>query len=209
MTELLKPFAIVLFVLSFVVLFILWRVRETRRQDKEQERNAKLIEQGIKDGKLTKDGQPACVVCGAAAAHLLLKTGRTWMETAWGLRTLNRLYAMPWRYRIEDDWEGGPMLCTAHRRVAEQKLEQIHAKWRAEHSEFNAKQQQKIAALEQGGLVQIIIEDTEAIQQSIGLRGAMRRTLDSQVRMLKNTEEVHVLQSESTDVSIRDQEPNE
>jgi hypothetical protein len=194
-----KALAIVAFMVALVLAVFLANRKRTELESGDPSEStdrtrAQAVALGVEAGILNRDGEPLCVVCDAVATRCTVRTGKSWFDKIPFLSMLNRLNAMPWRYTVEDDWEAGYRLCAVHRRAAEQRLEQLHHKIRAEHANFNAQQQQKIAMLDQGGLEQLLREDAEQIQRSIGLRGALRASLDS----VETEAEVHMLPVRST-----------
>lgn len=183
--------AMVLLVLGILI----WSGRKQRAKaehDAEQYRR-KLIAAGMQKGILNEDGDPLCVVCGEIATHYSLGTGRHWLDNLPLAATLNKLYGLPWRYAVVELVEGGFRLCLVHNRAGHQRMEQAHATMRSEHAAFNAKMQQRIAALEQGGLEQLLRNDAAQIKQAIGLGRIEQVTLDAS--HLLSSESVHVVHS--------------
>jgi hypothetical protein len=116
---------------------------------KEEEERAKLIEEGIACGHLTKDGLAACVICGGTATENAPMTGLSWLDN---LSPLSRLFALPPRYVVMDAEGRGYEYCKIHKDVAGAKLEQFHGLLRAERGQFNAMQAEKVAKMDGGGL---------------------------------------------------------
>lgn len=197
--EYVKVIALLGFFFAFGCGVFVWnRNQRTSIKEADDERK-KAIEHGVKQGILNEYGEPLCVVCKQVATKNAVRTGRSWIDSIPILSLLNKLYSMPWRYTVVEDQEGGHRYCAAHRRAAEQRLEQMHARMRSDHAAFNASQQQKIAMLDQGGLDQLLREDTEVIQREIGLSGSMRRSLDSRGHITTGeADKVHVLPVRST-----------
>lgn len=181
--------------LLFFAAFYFIANRSSKKQqvvvEEEREKHVKI---GIEKGVLNEYGEPMCVVCGQTATRYGVLTGRAWFDRIPLIARLNTLYAMPWRYTVVDDYEAGHRLCGIHRRAAEHRLEQAHAQMRSDHAQFNAQQQQKVAMLDQGGLEQLLREDTEEIKRKIGFRGVVVRTFE---RLPEHA--VHVLPVTSTD----------
>lgn len=169
---------IVAIVVFFIVMIfgVILAVRVTRRRDieLETERQAKIRELAA-TGAVDEYGQNVCVICGAPATRLTVRTGRPWFDSIPLLATLNRLWGMPWKYAIVDDRELGGRLCSSHRRSAEAKLERIHSSWRSRHAEFNAAIQEEALMLDQGGLEQILREEQTKIKSIY----VIRQRLDS------------------------------
>jgi hypothetical protein len=136
-----------------LIFFVVWRVRYHKVEAEQREREKRAIEDGIRQGVLTKDGRPACMICSAAASEYAPVTGKSWMDK---LPMLNRLFSLPPRYTIEDDIQGDICLCRSHKHVAVKKLEEFHALLRAERARFNAAQEDKVAQMDGGGLHRIV-----------------------------------------------------
>lgn len=188
--ELLQNGLLGLAIFIAALLMIVFSLRASRRQEaKEQLLVDNAISEGVAAGVLNESGHPLCAVCGQVATRYGVVTGRSWFDKIPILSRLNQLYSMPWRYTVEDDYENGYRLCSVHRRAAEHRLEQLHSQMRSDHADFNAKMRQKIAMMDQGGLIALLREDSEEIKRSIGFRGVVRRSVES--RQL--THEVHIL----------------
>lgn len=137
-----------LFGLVLIVLMLLRLIRSKDRKKLEEERQ-KMVEEGIRLGHLTKEGYAACVICGARATENASLTGLSWMDR---LPLLNRLFALPPRYVIVDAEGRGFEYCKIHKDVAVAQLEEFHGLLRAERAHFNAKQAEKVAKMDGGGL---------------------------------------------------------
>jgi len=174
-----KPVALAAFFVLLLggIMLAVWRSKAAKA--KEDEERSAAIKAGVDQGILNEHGQPLCVVCGEVATHPTPRTGRMWIDKIPGLRMLNDLTAMPWRYSVEDDYDAGPRLCKPHRRSAVQHLNRVHAAMRAEHAEFNARQEQKVHMLDQGGLERLVLQEAREIKQQLGLGTAMRTLLGS------------------------------
>lgn len=143
-----------LFVLFFVLLGVL-RIFRGKRRSKEDEERQRMIDEGIKLGHLTKEGLPACIICGGTASESAPVTGLSWMDR---VPLLNRLFALPPRYVIVNANERGFEYCKIHKDVAQAKLEEFHGLLRAERAHFNAKQAEKVARMDGGGLFRQVQE---------------------------------------------------
>jgi hypothetical protein len=142
------------------------------------------------------EDKPRCLICASVATHYAVVTGRSWFDRIPFLRWISQLQAMPWRYAIIEDWHQGLKYCAPHRRDAESILEQAHAKMRAEHAEFNARQQAKITVLDHGGLDQMLRRDFESILESIGLAAKSETTQPRQLEAVASV--VHMMPVAST-----------
>lgn len=146
---------------ALVLLLAVLRARRSRKeQEREELERAKKEEEGIALGVLARDpvsGEvyPRCVICGGKAVSRAPVSGVSWMDQ---LPLLNRLFSLPPRYTIVDNEDDGPQYCKIHKGVAIKKLEQFHAALRAERSQFNANQADKVAQMDAGGLHQILLE---------------------------------------------------
>ncbi len=134
--------------------------RSKRKEESEQMEKDRKIQEGVEQGVLARDILTdevycRCVVCGGKAVAFTPMSGVSWMDK---LPLLNRLFSLPPRYTIIDESGPGPSWCKIHKEVAVKKLEQFHAALRAERSQFNAQQAVKVAQMDGGGLLQIIIE---------------------------------------------------
>ena len=180
-----------------LIAFAVWLASRSSKKREEDERAKveKAVSEGIEQGILNKYGEPMCVICGQVATRYGVVTGRSWFDKLPIVSRLNTLYSMPWRYKVEDDYERGHRLCTLHRKAAERRLDQLHAQMRSEHAQFNASLQQKVELMDQGGLDQLLREDTEEIKRSIGFKGVVRRSVEARF----GEHEVHVLPAATTD----------
>jgi hypothetical protein len=145
--------AIVAFIGVLIIGFVIWRWRTLKHEQQERERQQEAIEQGYRDGLLTRDGQRACMVCGMPATAYMPVSNASWMDR---LPLLNRLFSLPPRYVIEDDTSEDVCLCRLHKQFAVKKLEEFHAMLRAELSSFNASQADKVAQMDGGALVRLV-----------------------------------------------------
>lgn len=135
-------------------------IRARKRLKAEEEEREAKVQEGIDRGELARDpvtGEvyPRCIVCGGKATTQAPISGQSWMDK---LPLLNRLFGLPPRYTIIDNVEGGFEYCKIHKDVAVKKLEQFHAALRAQRSEFNAQQADKVAQMDAGGLHQLVLE---------------------------------------------------
>lgn len=194
-----KPVGMAAFFL--VGVFVLWLHQRSSkvRRERELAERAVEIEKGVERGVCNERGERLCVVCGEVATSYSVRTGSPWWDIA-PFVFLSKLYALPQKYTVIDDPDNP--VCTLDRRAAVQRLEQEHARLRAEHSRFNARQEQKVLMLDQGGLLQLVREDREEIKRQIGLRGAMRRMLDSSATMEEHHGRTYVLPPATTDTPI-------
>lgn len=142
----------------------LWTHRSRREDARLEQERAEKIRQSFEAGETDEHGNPKCVVCGARATCYTVRTGQHWSADIWFVRTLNRLWALPWRYTIVDDEELGPRLCSAHRRSAEAKLDHVHNGWRSRHASLNAAIHEESSVLDQGGLEASLIEEHNRIK---------------------------------------------
>lgn len=185
---------LVFFVLVTFGVAVLHRISRKERQQRFED-HKKEIAKGVELGVMNEHGESLCVVCGAIAKHPTLVIGRAWFDRIPILSSLNRLYAMPWRYSVVDDWTRGLRLCDRHHDTGRERLEEVLATMRAEHARFNSTQQEKVQVLAQGGLEQLLIEDVERIRKGFGLRGKLRRVMSNG----SDDDDVHVLPLRTTD----------
>jgi hypothetical protein len=73
---------------------------------------------------------------------------------------------MPWRYVVHDG-EGDDCLCTLHAKQAHNELVAFLASLRFEHGEFNARQLDKVAAMEAGVLVRLVKQKADGVQRRL------------------------------------------
>ena len=59
---------------------------------------------------------------------------------------------------IVDDVAGDLQLCAIHKAVAVKKLEEFHALLRAERARFNSAQADKVAQMDGGGCIRMVLE---------------------------------------------------
>jgi hypothetical protein len=197
------PLAVGALGLAVVLIMAFTRYRSWQQAKTDAEERKALIQKGVQQGVLNEYGEPLCRICGQVATKRPVKTGRSWFDQLPFFRGLNRLYAMPMRYSVVEEREAHPQLCSAHRSAAEQRLEHFHATLRSEHSRFNADQEQKVEMMNQGGLLQLLREDSERIRQHIGLGITRpRKVLDSASQL--GRPDLHVLPAQSTDVEGED-----
>jgi hypothetical protein len=136
-----------------------------------------------------------CVICDEPATCYPVRTGRSWFDGVWFLSWINTLQAMPRRYAIEENWQAKPKYCATCRGNAESKLNEAHSSIRAEHAAFNAAQQQKLSALDHGGLDQSLRRDFDAILDRMGI-GA--RVVVAPRQLEQPASNVHVMPVAST-----------
>jgi len=155
------------------------RKQRQQAQLDAQDRQDELVRMGL----LTSEGYPACIVCGVTASKYMPVSGVSWMDN---LPLLNRLFSLPPRYVIVDNVQGDLCLCRAHHSVATKKLEEFHAVLRAERARFNSSQEERVAAIDGGELMKIVME-----QHSVQLDTLKTRTSDSPTvsRLVERTEE--------------------
>lgn len=152
----LEPILAIVFFLGLCIIGLaVWRWRAGKADEEEAARQAELREAAIRRGSLTSDGRPACLVCGAAATSYVPMSGASWMDR---LPLLNRLFSLPPRYVILDDVAGDLQLCAIHKAVAVKKLEEFHALLRAERARFNSAQADKVAQMDGGGCIRMVLE---------------------------------------------------
>jgi hypothetical protein len=150
---------------ALILAFSVIRSRRAREeQEREDEQRKKKEQEGIDQGVLARDPiteevYSRCIVCGGKALCTTPMSGVSWMDR---LPLLNRLFSLPPRYTIINDVSEGPTYCKIHKEVAVKKLEQFHAALRAERSQFNAQQADKVAQMDGGGLHQIVLEQHKA-----------------------------------------------
>jgi hypothetical protein len=138
-----------------------------------------------------------CVICGKLATRFGVYTGRSRFDRIPLLSWVRKLQAMPWGYAVKERTMGRKVYCEAHRQDAEGLLEEAHAELRAAHAAFNAAQQQKVTALDHGGLDQRLRANFDAILDRLGLleKGAAQ----AQPRQLEQVaSNVHVMPVAST-----------
>lgn len=154
---------------AFFVLLImgitLWqiRLRGSRLARSEQEKNEELAhrelcEEGVRRGDLLRDPltgmyYPRCVICSGRATAYAPVTRHSWLDR---ISVLTRLFSLPPRYVIADDHAGELQYCRPHKELAVRQLEHFHARVRAERSEFNSQQEDMVARMETGGLIEMV-----------------------------------------------------
>jgi len=152
----LEPILAIVFFLGLAIIALaVWRWRMGKVDQEETARLAELRDAAIRRGSLTSDGRPACLVCGAAATSYVPMSAASWMDR---LPLLNRLFSLPPRYVIVDDVAGDLQLCAIHKAVAVKKLEEFHALLRAERARFNSAQADKVAQMDGGGCIRMVLE---------------------------------------------------
>jgi hypothetical protein len=132
-----------------LILTIIRFARGRKHREEAEEERARMIEEGIKLGHLTKEGHAACVICGHRATENAPQTGQSWLD---GISFLSRLFGLPPRYIIVDAEGRGYEYCKIHKDVAVAQLEQFHGLLRAERAAFNAEQAGKVAKMDGGGV---------------------------------------------------------
>jgi hypothetical protein len=165
------------------------------KTDGQAERKQRIEEGGAR-GECNELGEALCSICGALAVHPLPVTGRMWFDKIPGLRLLNELMAMPWRYTIEDEEQGVLRLCSRHRRAAERRLRELHAQLRSEHEQFNSRQHEKLDLLDRGGLEKLLMDDEKVIKQQLGYASEVRKTLRDATSSSVDT--LHILPGKSS-----------
>jgi hypothetical protein len=155
-----------------LVLVAIRSVRTRRRLRAEEEDRDKKIQEGIDQGVLAKNPltdevYARCVVCGLKATTFAPTSGVSWMDN---LPLLNRLFSLPPRYTIVDAEDDHFLFCKIHKDVAVKKLEQFHAALRAERSQFNAQQADKVAQMDAGGLHQVLLEQHKEAMEHLEQR---------------------------------------
>lgn len=182
-----------------IIIFTVLKLARRKGKKEAEEERARMIEEGIKLGHLTKDGYAACVICGTRATENAPITGLSWMDT---LPLLNRLFALPPRYVIIDAEGRGFEYCKIHKDVAVAKLEEFHGLLRAERAHFNAKQAEKVAKTDGGGLQLSVRQHYNEVVEHL------KSTLEKDYEQVR-----HLLpaasQSEHTAVSILSSTPVE
>lgn len=156
----------------FLVLFLLRARRARVREELEKGERDRKIAEGIARGDLARDPvtdevYSCCIICGGKASTFAPISGVSWMDK---LPLLNRLFSLPPRYTIEDNQSDAFQYCKIHKEVAVKKLEQFHAALRAERSQFNAVQADKVAHMDAGGLHQLVIEQHKEALEALELR---------------------------------------
>jgi len=96
---------------------------------------------------------PRCRVCGDPATYVDPKVGRAWLDKVPLFSWFNRLYALNWRYTVEDPWFVDPAMCKEHHKEGHEHLQHFIASLRNDHAAFNAEQVAKVVAMNGGGLV--------------------------------------------------------
>ena len=86
------------------------------------------------------------------------------------LPLLNRLFSLPPRYTIVDGEFDHFQFCKIHNDVSVKKLEHFNAALRAERSQLNAQQADKVAQMDAGGLHQILLEQHKDAIESLEQR---------------------------------------
>jgi len=194
--DLVRPIAIIsFFALALIVVAITSYAQRKRQAAQLLERKAR-IEEGVARGECNEFGEALCTVCGAIALHPSPVTGRMWFDKIPGLRMLNELMAMPWRYTITDDELGALRLCSRHRRAAERRLRELHSQLRAEHAQFNSRQHEKLDLLDRGGLEKMLLEDERVIKQQLGYASEVRKSLRNATS--SSVDALHVLPGRSS-----------
>ena len=192
-----------LIVIAFIAAAItaLWWVLRSSKQSTliEKREREERIQAGVQAGAMSELGDLLCVICkklgmSTEATEYSIVTGRPWYDKLFD--GLNNLYAMPWRYKVTDDVDRGYRLCATHRRMAVRHLKHAHAQLRSEHANFNADKEQRVAALDQGGLEQLVLEDAEIIQRGIGSRNSALRI--ETTRLLEPPTDIHRMPVTST-----------
>jgi hypothetical protein len=146
---------------ALVLLLALLRSRRVRKEAQlEEAEREKKVQEGIDQGVLARDPLSGdvyarCIVCGGKATTYSPITGKSWMDR---IPLLNQLFSLPPRYTIVDNEEDAFQYCKVHKEVAVKKLEQFHAALRAERSQFNSQQADKVAQMDAGGLHQVVLE---------------------------------------------------
>lgn len=150
---------------ALVIVLAVLRSRRARKEARlEEVEREKKVQEGIDQGVLARDPisgdvYSRCIVCGGKASTYAPVTGMSWMDK---LPLLNRLFSLPPRYTIIDNQEDAFQYCKVHKEVAVKKLEQFHAALRAERSQFNSAQADKVAQMDAGGLLQVVLEQHKA-----------------------------------------------
>jgi hypothetical protein len=139
-----------------------------------------------------------CIICGRVATRWGVYTGRSRFDRIPLLSWVRKLQAMPWGYAVKERAIGRKLYCETHRQEAETLLEEAHAELRAAHAAFNAEQQQKILALDHGGLDQRLRANFERILDKLGL--LEKPSAASQPKQLEAAQQsnVHVMPVAST-----------
>lgn len=147
--------------------WVLWQRKNRGKHQVELAAQEAQLSELIRAGVRTPSGDPACIVCGINATEYMPISGVSWMDK---LPLLNRLYSLAPRYIIEDNTSGDLCLCRLHKAVAVRRLEKFHATLRAERAEFNAQHEEKVAAMDGGELVRVVMSQHHFHLQA--LRGA-------------------------------------
>ncbi len=142
------------FIASIAAIAIYQR-RTRHKRELEESETRELEAEMVRQGVRTRNGDLACMVCGVRATDFMPVSGASWMDK---LPLLNRLFSLPPRYVIEDNTHGDPCLCRIHHSVATKKLEEFHAILRAERARFNAGQEERVAAIDSGELMKVVME---------------------------------------------------
>lgn len=141
------------FIISIAGL-VLWQRRHRAKDLADQEALDAQLSELVRAGVRTPSGAFACIVCGVTATEYMPISGVSWMDK---LPLLNRLYSLAPRYIIEDNVHGDVCLCRLHKQVAVRRLEKFHAMLRAERAEFNAQHEEKVASMDGGELVRVVM----------------------------------------------------
>lgn len=179
-------------VLTVVAVLVFLAVRKIRRGLQEDEAKAdaeqkEQIAEGVKRGVLHLNGTPICVSCGGQATEPTVVTGRPWFDQIPIIQHVNRLYGLPWRYTVVEAPELGARFCVNCKRMAREKLEQAHAQIRAEHAQFNADQQDKLAMLDNGGLEDLVAKRVGEIRRAVGIGRSILTVGESETHQLPLT----------------------
>lgn len=141
------------FILSIAGI-VVWQRRHRAKDLTNQEALDVQLNELVRAGVRTPSGAFACIVCGVTATEYMPISGVSWMDK---LPLLNRLYSLAPRYIIEDNVHGDMCLCRLHKQVAVRRLEKFHAMLRAERAEFNAQHEEKVASMDGGELVRVVM----------------------------------------------------
>jgi ribosomal protein L44E len=108
---------------------------------------------------------------------------------------VSRLQGLARRYVIEEDWREPHKYCRTCRDQAESKLAAAHAAIRAAHAEFNSRQERELAAIDHGGLDQLLRSEFEDTLRRLNLTISTEQPKQFEAAQPATT---HVMQVAST-----------
>lgn len=153
------------------LILTIWRSMNRQVERAEEEHAARIMTLHA-EGRVTADGEPICMVegCSKIARRPMPIIDQPAWDKIWFIRWIHKLYAMPWRYAVSFDYElGHQVLCVSHGKQCVEKAEHFIATIRAEHAEFNARQLDKVAIMNNGGLHECLRASQEKIHTAFSV----------------------------------------